>query len=656
MFKTLLIKEWKDKALLVAFGLGIMGLMLASFLLFGNDQDLRELIPATFLIFFFPVIGAMLGAGAFESEFRDGAWTYLLSRPVRKETIWSAKLVALLLILAGFWLVFIGLMAVVPGLGDVIAGFNFPKIVGSGLSLFPLILLSSLFFFSIAFSFSILTDKQLSLVFGSLFLGFVLESVLFFFAFQAVGRAMLTHAGQFPTLGAFILSLVLSSLAFLAASLLTFLKTDFSQPNRKTRALAIWCLLFLAAAWALSAAWPVLRPGPKEELDGGIWVVGKEAFLSTNRGLYRYDAESDRFKKIIRLRSEYPHYVTGGGKVLYVLGYDRPEGPALWVANTDGSGKRLLVGGGGWHRRRQRGQGGTPVYIWFQSILLSPDGKTAALLYEEASDAAPREHKTSLASIGTDGTGLTKLSPPDPRTAGNGEEFSWGAPLAWLESPDGLLIVAYPPASPRQARPTGLWRYDLASGAQAKLFESPRIAGFYPDPTGKSVLMVTRKNISAGPVDVSLLDLATGTETPVTTIERSETPLWPTITSIVWSADGDKIAFLARQAGGLLRPAVYLLKERRLVLPDDVQVHELLLWASLDWTADGLKLVLADPAARSLQIMGPDLDWKTTMAVPASMSQRFRARPVGDAVLVSDPDNEAVWRLDLKTEKWKKVW
>ena len=327
MFKTLLIKEWKDKALLVAFGLGIMGLMLASFLLFGNDQDLRELIPATFLIFFFPVIGAMLGAGAFESEFRDGAWTYLLSRPVRKETIWSAKLVALLSILAGFWLVFIGLMAVVPGLGDVIAGFNLPKIVGSGLSLFPFILLSSLLFFSIAFSFSILTDKQLSLVFGSLFLGFVLESVLFFFAFQAVGRAMLTRAGLFPMLGVFNLSLVLSSLAFLAASLLTFLKSDFSQPKRKTKALAMWCLLFLAAAWALSAAWPGLRPGPKEKLDTGIWVVGKEAFLSTNRGLYRYDPESDRFKKIIRLRSEYPHYVTGGGKVLYVVGYDRTGRP-----------------------------------------------------------------------------------------------------------------------------------------------------------------------------------------------------------------------------------------------------------------------------------------------------------------------------------------
>jgi Tol biopolymer transport system component len=200
-----------------------------------------------------------------------------------------------------------------------------------------------------------------------------------------------------------------------------------------------------------------------------------------------------------------------------------------------------------------------------------------------------------------------------------------------------------------------LWRYDLSSGVQTKLFESPWPALFVPNPAGNSALMITRKDRFAGPVDVSLLDLATGTETPVTTIERSETPLWPTIASIVWSADGDKIAFLARQDGGLLRPAVYLMKERRLVLPDDVQVHELLEWASLGWTTDGLKLVLADPAARSLRITGPDLDWKTTMAVPASMSPRFRAWPFGNAVLVSDHDNEAVWRLDLMTEKWKKI-
>ena len=641
MFKTLLVKEWKDKAPIAVFGLALEAIFLAAFLILGDNRDLRELIPGGFLLVF-PFMGLILGAGAFEAEFRDGAWAYLLSRPVRKETIWLAKLSALLSVLAGLWLVFIGLMAVVPGLGDVVLGFRLPEMLESGLAFFPLILLSSLFFFSIAFSFSILTEKQLGLVLGCFLLGFVLEGLLSFFAFQAGGREMLMRSGLFPWLDVFVLALVLSSLAFLAGSLVTFLKSDFSQPKVKAKALAKWCLLFLAAAWALSAAWPAVRPGPKEEFDAGIDVSGDEAVLSTNRGLYRYDLDKDKFKRVIRWRSEYPDSVTGGGKVLYVLGYDRPEGPTLRVANMDGSGKRLLVGGGG--------QGGTQVYSWFQSIRLSPDGKTAVFLYEEISDTSPREHKMSLASIGTDGTGLKKLAPLDPGLAGNGVVYSWGHILAWLESPDGLLILA---RSQRGA--SGLWRYDLSSGAQTKLFESPGPASFVPDPAGKSALSFSRKD-RLSPMEVSLLDLATGTLTPVMTVERPKGSIFSSIVSPVWNRDGDKVAFLVRQDKDSLTPAVYLVRERRLVSPDDERVQEFRESASLGWTADGSKLVLADPERHSLRIMGPDLALKKTMAVPASIHAGFTAWPAGDAVLLADYANVAVWRLDLKTEKWKKIW
>ena len=645
MFKTLLFKEWKEKALIALFGLGLMIVLLAAFLILGDSRDFRDLIPAGFL-FLFPFLGLILGAGAFESEFRDGAWAYLLSRPVRKGTVWLAKLFAPLSVLAGLWLVFIGLMAVVPGLGDIVLGFKLPDVLESGLAFFPLILLSSLFFFSIAFSFSILTDKQLGLVLGCFLLGFVLESVLFFFAFLAGGRTMLTRSGRFPGLDVFVLALVLSSLAFLAASLVTFLKSDFSQPKVKAEALAKRCFLLLAAAWVLSAAWPALQPGPKEEFDSGIYVDGDKAFLSTNRGLYRYDLDRKRFKRIVRWRAERADSVVGGGKVLYVDGWDRPEGPALRVANMDGSGKRRLVGGGG--------QGGTQVYLWFQRFLLSPDGKTAVFVYEEASVNSPREHKTSLASIGTDGTGLTKLAPPNPRVAGDGEEFSWVGPLAWLASPDGLLMMAMTAASPRPAHPTGLWRYDLSSGAQTKLFESPRPAAFVPDAAGKAALSFTRRDLAS--LEVSLLDLATGTSIPVMTVERPKGSPYSWIVSPVWNRDGDKVAFLVRRDAVLLTPAVYLLKERRLVSSDDMRVKEFRESASLGWTADGLKLILADPAGRSLRIMGPDLAWKATIPVPASLSEHFTACPAGDAVLLADYVNTAVWRLDLKTEKWKKIW
>jgi ABC-type transport system involved in multi-copper enzyme maturation permease subunit len=642
MFKTLLLKEWKDKAPIAAFGLALEAIFLAAYLIFAGNRDLRELIPGGFLILF-PFIGLILGAGAFESEFRDGAWAYLLSRPVRKEKVWLAKLVALLSVLACLWLVFIGLMAVVPGLGDIVLGFKLGDVLESGLAFFPLILLSSLFFFSIAFSLSILTEKQLGLVLGCFLLGFVLESVLPFIAFLAEGRGMLTRAGRFIGLDVFVLALVLSSLAFLAASLVTFLKSDFSQPKVKAKALARWCLLFLAAAWALSAAWPALQPGPKEEF-AGIEVAGNDAVLTTNRGLYRYDPSRDKLKRIIRWRSAYPHCVTGGGKVLYVL--DRPEGPALWVADMNGSGKKLLAGGGG--------QEGTHV-LWFQRIRLSPDGRTAVFLYEEVSETSARTHQMSLASIGTDGKGLKKLDLLDPGLAGAGEDYAWVGMLAWLESPDGILMAAGIRKDAKSRSGTVLWRYDLSSGAQTKLFESPVPAGFIPDPAGKSALSFSRRDL-ASPMEVSILDLATGTSMPVMTVEPPKGSLSRSIVSPVWNRDGDKVAFLIRQDDDLLAPAVYLLKERRLVSSDDVRVKESRELASLGWTPDGLKLMLADPSGRSLRILGPDLAWNTTIPVPASVGGEFTACPAGDAVLVSDYANVAVWRLDLKTEKWKKIW
>lgn len=651
MFKTLLVKEWKDKALLVAFGLGITGLMLTVFLVSGDNKDLRELIPATFLIFFFPVFGAMLGAGAFESEFRDGAWIYLLSRPVRKETVWSAKLVALLSILAGFWLVFVGLMAVVPGLEEVVSGLQLPEMLGTGLAFLPLILLSSLFFFSIAFSFSILTDKQLSLVFGSLFLGFVLEGALFFFAFLAAGRVMETRAGRFPMLDVFNLGLVLSSLAFLAASLLTFLKSDFSQPKRKMKAVAAWGVLFLAAAWAMSAAWPALRPGPKEEISFRIDVARNEAFLSTNRGLYRYDLGSDRFKRIIRWRVG-GLCLTGGGKVLYVVEDSSPEGSALWAANTDGSDKRLLVGG-----RRQDSQ----ALSWFQNPRLSPDGKTALLFYREISEASPRTHMRSLASIGTDGTGLKKLAPLDPGLVGNGEEQTPVAILAWLESPEGLLMWARPlngAPPPRTVQtPYIVWRYDLTSGAQTKLFESPGPASLVPNPAANTALLIIRKDDSVGPIDISLLDLKTGGTRPVTTIQLPGTEfLWNAIQHSAWSGDANRIGFLIRREERLVTPAVYFGKEHRFVMGPDIRLQ-----ASpdprpaLSWTGDGTGLIVTAVVERSLYFLGPDLVLAKKVPVPSSVSGQFTAWPIGKAVLVSDHDNEAVWRLDLATETWKRV-
>ena len=593
----------------------------------------------------------MLGAGAFESEFRDGAWTYLLSRPVRKGTIWSAKLVALLSILAGFWLAFIGLMAVVPGLGEVVSGFKLPEMLGSGLEFLPLILLSSLFFFSIAFSLSILTDKQLSLVFGTLFLGLVLEGALLFLALLAAGGEMETRTGQFLVLGVFNLGLVLSSLAFLAASRLTLLKADFSQPRKKAKALAMWGFLFLTAAWAFSAAWPALRPGPAEELSSRIEVIEGGAFFSTTKGLYRYDIAGDKVNRLVHWNPFDGRYAMGGGKVLYTVFRPKDEKFDLYVQNTDGSGQRLLAGGSQEDQHILSG-------LMFPKV--SPDGKTAVLLYEEIFETSALPHHVwSLASIGTDGTGLRKLAPLDPGLVGDGKTRTSVAIVAWLHTPESLLMWGRPRTTPPWITmpPHSLWRYDLASGAQTRLFESPGSVSLVPNPAANTAILISEKD-EAGPIDVSLLDLATGTTTPITTIERpGKEYLWSAIQHSAWSGDGDRVGFLIHREGDLWAPAVYAGKEHRFVTGPDIRLEgsQDRYPSVLAWTGDGTKLVVAVGQERSLHFLGPNLALAKEVPVPPAVGGNFTARPVGNAVLVSDYANVAVWRLDLKTEKWKKI-
>jgi len=647
MFKTLVIKEWKEKALIAVFGLGVMVIFLAAFLIFGDNQDLRELIPATFLIFFFPFIGVMLGAGAFEPEFRNGSWAYLLSRPVRKETIWLAKLTALLSIMAGFWLVFIGLMAVVPGLGEVVRGFRFPEILDAGLEVFPLILLSSVFYFSVAFSLSILSERQLSLVFGSFFIGFAVQALLSYFAFQAEDRGLLSNVGSFLWLDAYNLALVLSGLAFLGASLITFRKADFSQPRKKNLSLAKYAILFLVLAWILAVAWPVFRPGPEEKLSSEVEVVGSEAFFSTTRGLYRYDIVQDDLKKVAKWGpNSWSSFVIAGGQVLYKTeGWNLQEDPELRFMKTDGSGKRLLVGGG---------PDDFPGYQGLYSdFLLSPDGKTAVFLTEQIDETGPisRSQYKTVVSIRTDGTGLKKLPPLVPVLAGTGGKNIWIRANAWLEPSNSLLLMRCP-----QSGPMSLWTYSLATGAQASLFETPRLGACKVSPGHDKVFIVYQPEVR-GPIDATLLDIASAEYAPVIKVENPDGSIWFSVRRPVWNRKGDKVAFLVQQDGGVFSPAVYLLKERRVVMLNNVRVREWLDSApTLGWTSGDAKLVLGVPQERMLKILDPDLAVERAVPVPASIGANFAAWPVDDAVLVQDFDKESVWRLDLKTEKWKRIW
>ena len=644
MFKTLLIKEWKDRAPVAALGLALMAVFLAAFLAAGGDRDLREFMMAAFLIGFFPFVALMLGAGAFEPEFRDGAWAFLLSRPVRKGTVWLAKLAAPFSILAAFGLVFLGLMAAVPDLGRVVAGFKFPEMLEAGLELFPLVLLSSLFFFSIAFSLSILSEKQLGLVLGSLVLGVVLQGLLSFIAYRAELRGWLSNSGRLPWLDAYKLAMVLSSLAFLAASLITFRNTDFSQPKRKAASLAKFAGLFLAAAWLLSGLWPALRPGPPEKITTGVDVVGDCAYFATTKGFYRYDIAQDSLDKLVRWRSQDAWTIIGGGKLLYMAGWTPEELPPVRAINLDGSEKRILV---------EAGSEELPFELQPWSLRLSPDGQKAVALARETSDGTgPNPGPYFLWIVRTDGSGSKRLPPLDPALQGTGDRDALPSVVGWHARKDLLILMA------RRAGESGkaLWTYDLATGAQRRLFEADRMSYPAVSPNGESALIV-HKSAPSGPLEATVIDLGSGEMAPVAKLDAKAGGLYGSFMGFAWSRNGEEVALLVSPDRIVYRPAYFSRPERRLVEAEGFPYGEPSSHGpSIGWIDEDRKLVLGLPRDRCLKVLDRDLAEVKTVGVPDEVAKTFYVRAVGGNVFLHAFGAESVWRLDLKTEKWKKIW
>jgi hypothetical protein len=160
---------------------------------------------------------------------------------------------------------------------------------------------------------------------------------------------------------------------------------------------------------------------------------------------------------------------------------------------------------------------------------------------------------------------------------------------------------------------------------------------------------------------VTWLDIASSEFTPVMKVENPvkdpDESIWGPVTRPVWNRKGDKVAFLVEQARGVFTPAVYLLKERRVIMPGNCRVKEMSYFGpKLEWMSVDAKLMLVSPEDRSLKILDPGLAVERSVPLPASIGERLGVRPVDDAVLVLDFEKGSVWRLDLKTEKWKKIW
>jgi Tol biopolymer transport system component len=653
MFRTLFFKEWKEKLAIFAFGLGLLALALAVNLGLTKNADTRELVTGGLLALYFPFMALLIGAGGFEPESRNDAWAYLFSRPVGKGAVWAVKYLSLLSQLACLWLVFLATMVAVPGLKALVSGFRLPIAFGTELQFLPWSLVISLFFFTLAFSLSPFSANWLNLLFGSLFIGLILAFIAYWASTFVTVLLRDDWFDEKKWLHAFRWNLLLMGVAAGLASLLTLTRVDFSQPRKKIARFAGLAAPCLVAALLIAAAWTALLPRSGDRFIYMLDRSGGATYFQTDKGLFSYDWDREKTKRLTRGRAGiYESSPIRGGKMVFYdvdLSVKKYKPTVLWSMNTDGSQETRLVGGG-FKPEDPRSQLSPNMF------LLSPDGKQV-VFFDLGALFAKGNTGSPLWAINTDGSGLRNLALPEALTKGRGTDFYLNL-MAWPAASPSCILLTQRPNGP-QGRPK-LWLYNLGDKSSRVLLDDARLI-WYGGISPRGDYLVFSSSSTSGPgwrlniLDLKSLDLK------APDLKEVEIPGWRFAYRATWSPKGDKLAFLARQGitpgKGKFALMVVSTAEWKVLASKELTEDEKAGQSySFDWLEDNARLVLCDPTERTLSVLGPDLSEEKRIAVPAPIAAPFGFRVSGDKALVIDGERNTLWRLNLRTEGWKRVY
>jgi hypothetical protein len=653
MFKALYFKEWREKALVFAFELGILVLLLGAGSFFREKKDVQEWLVYAALLLFFPFAALVLGAAGFETEYRQGAWAYLFSRPVGRISIWLAKGAALLSMLASLWLVFAAAWAAFPGIRGMVAE---PRLFLSyaaepGFPWWSVGL--SAFFLVVSFSLAPLHERQFNILFLAVALGLCFP--------VAAGLIFTSKAGGFlawfdpsRALAAFVLSLALIALAFAAASVLTLARSDFSQPRRQALTFVRWFAPFLVVAVAATAAWVRFAPAPGERYVSPLGSLQGEPYFEAGGEIFKYSAPKDRVERLIRGRMTFGFRATvGGGKIAYTSFSIRGRNDfseELWVAGADGAGRRRIVSGG-------PGREAWPLEVPIQEMRLAPDGSLIAVLIANSYDKRRTQPNSPLWIVRADGSGFENC-PDASGLFANPSEPAYYHVLAWTSDGQALILQRKPVRSDWTT--ASLWRYDLEARTARLIRENAMTASWRGSlsPDGGRLAIKYQRTPDA-PWTLAALD----PETLAITDDQDVTNA-SNLSQASWSPEGDRLAYVMRGAGpegpGAYSLRVYSLSARRIVAEREMTRNdETARLLAPTWTSDGTAIIVFDRDTDGLRILGPELRDVDRIAPPGGMEISPYLQPVGDkllALLGRHDSRDTLWRLDLKTRRWKKLY
>jgi len=616
MFGKLFLKEWKEKISLFIFPFIGMLIFVVVFLSYPSQKfEVMEYLTGVMLLIFLPLTALLLGASGFQSEFKDGAWAYLFSRPIKKWKIWTIKYFSQITILLSILMILRLIIFILAGLKEGMKTSNFYIDTIGNTYMFYICLLLSFCAFTISFSISFLYEKQFIILLVSILIGSGLAFVSYkYFVFL---EPFYLYE---PGLVGFYIFIALS---FVAASILTFIKSDFSQMGKRIWLFSKFLLFFLVISFSLGT---ILALNIGHEYISSLHKYEGNVYFDTDKGIFRYVPEVDKVERIAKSVSIGQPRSIRAGKVAFIKYGRRFENEELWIMNTDGSQKNCLV--------RIGNVKDSPFYdSWLDTYILSQDAKKIAFITSKY-DKQINDWRSTLWWINSDGTGLK----------GKILDFPYNAfklqLIAWPEFGNSLFILL-------RNYPQKILKFNLESGTHQLVAENLALPLKIQIPPTQNLIAFLQRGKVRQEI-LSVLDLRT--------LEKKEVYEADSIDRFVWSNNGDKMAFLA--GGNEL--IVYNLLE------DSIKKIEELNYAEPRWYVHDFEFVLNDKkivvsdeinGEFYLKIFGEGFSEEKQLKIPFHHKD---GKPyiwgLNNIVLVQNSEKDELWRVNLDTEEWRKIY
>jgi Tol biopolymer transport system component/ABC-type transport system involved in multi-copper enzyme maturation permease subunit len=628
MFLKIFFKEWRENILI--FSLSIVLLFALVVLNFAGEEELTMYFSGMFLWIFLPFAALLIGSSGYYSEFKDNAWIYMFSRPVKKWQIWLTKYVALLSIFITVILIFYLLLQFLPELKDILDDSGLLFMMGGLISYSPFLLVSFLAL-TISYSISILSEKQFVLVFVSILIG----TGFLFLTWKYQEFLIMTYF-YFRRVEGLV---ILAGLSFMAASVLTFIKADFSQQGKKILRFSKNLVFFIIISFVIHLVWvtkgrlfstsTVFHSFHSHKVGGDVYIN------SFQHGILKFDTKNDEFVKLNR-KSRFSEWIfsVAGGKVAFLKDVQsgRQYYTNLLIMNMDGSEAQALTES---HKKD------SPFHEdLIRTSLLSPDGGRVAII------SVRQERSRNTAALWwmePDGKRLQKIDMPMPGI----RRFRL---IAWSEIDDCIYFTAE--EKTKDVLPNvKLVKVDLETGDYRVLIENILNDLRISVSPGNKYLVIRYMEDLESRTNLTLLNLFTLEQK----ILHSDVNL--RTGRISWNKEGDKIAFwritnVNSAVDNKLR--IYSVDDDEFLELDYGDYHGGL---DYDWLANEDKLIVSDRinGIPRLRILDEHLEEERTFPLSEETKNHWTIWGLDNAVLVQRSRRGGFWRLDLETEEWKKV-